>query len=90
MWGPGGQELFYVASDNKLMVAKIAFSSSTASASPAQALFLLPPRDSPVATPFETIDGQKFLVLSAVTPNRPLQMFDNWPALLKTHTLREP
>jgi hypothetical protein len=35
-------------------------------------------------SPYDTIDGQRFLILAPVAlPNRPLQVIDNWPALLK-------
>ena len=50
-----------------------------------QSLSQLPLNETPVGSaPYDTLDGQKFLVLVPVAPaNRPLQVIDNWPALLK-------
>jgi Tol biopolymer transport system component len=85
VWGPDGHELFYTSPDNKVMVVSVTFNGSSASASPPRVVFTLPPNITYLpSSPFETIDGQKFLVLSGVAPpTRPLQMISNWPALLR-------
>jgi Tol biopolymer transport system component len=84
-WGPDGRELFYLAPDNKLMVVDMKFGASSASASAPRELFPIPPTDTVLtSSPFDTIDGQRFLILTPVAPaTRPLQVIDNWPALLK-------
>jgi hypothetical protein len=84
-WGPDGRELFYLAPDNKLMVVDMKFGASSASASAPCELFPIPPTDTVLtSSPFDTIDGQRFLILTPVAPaTRPLQVIDNWPALLK-------
>jgi eukaryotic-like serine/threonine-protein kinase len=84
-WAPGGRELYYVAPDNKLMVVDVKFGASSASASAPRELFPIPLTDTALtASPFDTIDGQRFLVLTPVAPaTRPLQVIDNWQALLK-------
>jgi Tol biopolymer transport system component len=85
VWGPGGRELFYRSSDDKIMVADVQFGPSTISASVPREVFPLPTNDTvSVASPFDTIDGQRFLVLSSVAPvTRPLQVIENWQELLK-------
>ena len=84
-WGPGGRELFYVSPDSKIMVADVTFGPSSVSASTPRELFPLPLSNVPLtSSPFDTVDGQRFLVLSPVAPaTHPLQVVDNWPALLK-------
>ena len=85
VWGPGGRELFYLAPDNKLMVVDVKFGVSSASASTPREVFPLPLNDTPIgSSPYDTVDGQRFLVLAPVAPaTRPLQAIDNWPALLR-------
>jgi Tol biopolymer transport system component len=84
VWGPDGRELFYLALDDKLMVVNVAYGQNSVSASEPQELFPIPPTAIPVVAPYDTVDGQKFLVLTPVAAaNRPLQVIDNWQALLK-------
>jgi Tol biopolymer transport system component len=84
VWGPDGRELFYLAPDDKLMVVNVTYGQNSVSASVPQKLFPIPPTATPVSAPYDTVDGQKFLVLAPVAPaNRPLQVIDNWQALLK-------
>jgi hypothetical protein len=70
-----------VAPDNKLMVVDLKFGAASAP----RELFPIPLTDTALTgSPFDTIDGQRFLVLTPVAPaTRPLQVIDNWPALLK-------
>lgn len=84
VWGPDGRELFYVSPDNKLMVVDVKFGQASVSATEPKEVFPLPPNDSFVtSSPYDTVDGQRFLVLSPVAPpTRPLQVVDDWPALL--------
>ena len=67
------------------MVADITFGPSSVSASPPRDVFSLPPFVELFgSSPFETIDGQRFLVLVPIAaPNRPLKLINNWPARLK-------
>ena len=84
VWGPDGRELFYLGLDDKLMVVNVTYGQNSVSASEPQELFPIPPTAIPVIAPYDTVDGQKFLVLAPVAPaNRPLQVIDNWQALLK-------
>jgi Tol biopolymer transport system component len=84
VWGPEGRELFYLAPDNKLMFVNVTYGQNSVSASEPQELFTIPPTAIPVTATYDTVDGQKFLVLAPVAPaNRPLQVIDNWQALLK-------
>jgi len=85
VWGPGGRELFYLSPDNRIMVVDVKFSATSFTVSPPDEVFPLSANDGVlVASPFDTVDGQRFLVLSSVAPpTRPLQFIDNWPELLK-------
>jgi hypothetical protein len=84
VWGPGGPELFFLRPDNTLMVVQMTLRPNSASASPATELFPLPIIGTPLSVPYDTLDGQRFVVLSHVhPPTRPLQLVRNWPALLK-------
>jgi serine/threonine protein kinase/Tol biopolymer transport system component len=84
VWGSDGRELFYLAPNDKLMVVNVTYGQNSVSASEPQEVFPIPPTPFPVVAPYDTIDGQKFLVLAPVAPvNRPFQVIDNWQALLK-------
>jgi hypothetical protein len=67
------------------MVVDVKFGPSSVSASTPRELFPLTLNTPfPVVPPVETYDGERFLVLAGLAPaTRPLQMVDNWPALLK-------
>jgi Tol biopolymer transport system component/predicted Ser/Thr protein kinase len=82
-WGAGGRELFYIAPDNKLMAVDLKITADTVHASSLRALFTLPIIDNGYS-PYDTIDGQRFLVraVSQQAPP-PLTVVVNWPALLK-------
>jgi hypothetical protein len=85
-WGPGGRELFYVAPDNKLMVADLTITADRVRLSAERALFTLPLIDN-AWTPYDTIDGQRFLVRSvSQQASPPLTVIVNWPALMKKGT----
>jgi hypothetical protein len=86
VWGPNGSKLFYVSLDNKIMVADVKFSATSVDVSSAVEVFPLSANDDGVlvTSPFETIDGERFLVRSSLAPaTRPRQFIDNWPELLK-------
>jgi serine/threonine protein kinase len=84
VWGPGGRELFYLSPEDKLMVVTVTYGQDSVSASPPQELFPIPPTAIPLSPTYDTLDGERFLVLAPVTPaNHPLQVIDNWTALLK-------
>jgi len=84
VWGPDSRELFYLAPDNKLMVVEMKFGPTLVSASTPKEVFTLPSRDMPAgSSPYDTLDGQRFLILAPVAPaTRPLQLIDNWTALV--------
>jgi hypothetical protein len=82
-WGAGGRELFYVAPDNKLMAADITITADSVHPSVPRALFTLPIIDNGWS-PYDTIDGHRFLVRSVPQQaSPPLTLIVNWPALLK-------
>jgi len=83
-WGAGGRELFYVAPDNKLIVADLKVTLGAVQRSPPRALFTLPIIDNGWS-PYDTAaDGQRFLVRAVPQQaSPPLTMIVNWPALLK-------
>jgi predicted Ser/Thr protein kinase len=82
-WGAGGRELFYVAPDDKLMAVDLTITPDDVRRSVPRALFTLPIIDNGWS-PYDTIDGQRFLVRAV--PQRaspPLTVIVNWPALPK-------
>jgi Tol biopolymer transport system component/predicted Ser/Thr protein kinase len=82
-WGPGGRELFYVAPDNKLMAVDLTLTADAARPSTPRPLFTLPIIDNGFS-PYDTIDGQRFLVRAVPQQaSPPLAVIVNWPALLK-------
>jgi Tol biopolymer transport system component/predicted Ser/Thr protein kinase len=85
-WGPGGRELFYVAPDNKLMAVDLTITADRVLPSAPRTLFTLPIIDNGWS-PYDTIDGQRFLVRAVPQgASPPLTVIVNWPALLKKGT----
>ena len=85
-WGPGGRELFFVAPDNKLMAVDLTMTADLVRPSVPSALFTLPIIDNG-SSPYDTIDGQRFLVRAVPQQaSPPLTVIVNWPALLKKGT----
>jgi Tol biopolymer transport system component len=81
-WGPSAREVFYVAPDNKLMAADLTITADEVRAAP-HALFALPIIENGWS-PYDTIDGQRFLVRAVPQQaSPPLTVIVNWPALLK-------
>jgi hypothetical protein len=80
-WAPGGRELFYVAPDNKLMAVDLTMADRVHASTP-RVLFTLPIIDNGWP-PYDTIDGQRFLVRAVPQQAPPLTVIVNWPALLK-------
>jgi Tol biopolymer transport system component len=81
-WDTGGREIFFVAPDNKLMVADLTITAETVRPSTPRALLTLPIIDNGLS-PYDTIDGQRFLVRAVTQQASPLTFIVNWPALLK-------
>jgi hypothetical protein len=82
-WGVGGRELFYVAADNKLMAADLTITADAVRPSVPRALFTLPIIDNGWS-PYDTIDGQRFLVRAVPQQaSPPLTVIVNWPTLLR-------
>jgi Tol biopolymer transport system component/predicted Ser/Thr protein kinase len=82
-WAPGGRELFYVAPDNRLMSVDLTITADRVHASAPRALFALPIIDNGWS-PYDTIDGQRFLVRALPQQaSPPLTVIVNWPALLR-------
>jgi hypothetical protein len=82
-WGVDGRELFYVAPDNKLMAVDLKITADAVQRSTPGALFPLPIIENGWS-PYETIDGQRFLVRAVPQQaSPPLTLIVTWPALLK-------
>jgi eukaryotic-like serine/threonine-protein kinase len=66
-WGPRGRELYYLASDNKIMAVDLTLGADSLVASSPRVLFTLPPLSISILTsPYEAdFSGQRFLVLAA-------------------------
>jgi Tol biopolymer transport system component len=79
-WGPGGDELFYVTPDTKLMAVSLKASGDSVEVSPPRELFRYSGSpDMPFAV---SRDGQTFLVSAAHDDApKPLTVIVNWPAL---------
>jgi hypothetical protein len=78
-WGAGGQELFYLAPNGKLMSVKLKLGADSVEPSPPRELFSGAGRGYQVAP-----DGKRFLVLAPRESGPPLlQVILNWPELLK-------
>ncbi|MBI1872997.1 MAG: hypothetical protein HYS05_03795 [Acidobacteria bacterium] len=82
-WRPDGQELFYVSPDYRLMAVTLKIDGDSVTTSAPRELFQLP-ADDLGWSPYDTIDGQRFLVRAAPQhAAQPLTVVVNWPALLK-------
>jgi Tol biopolymer transport system component len=83
VWGAGGREIVYLAPDNKLMVVDITVTADAVHPSAPRALFTLPVIDNGWS-PYDTVDGQRFLVRTVPQQaSPPVTVIVNWPALLK-------
>ena len=77
-----GREILYVAPDNKLMAVDLTITADKVRPA-TRALFTLPILENGYS-PYNTIDGQRFLVRAvAQQASQPLTVIVNWPALLK-------
>jgi Tol biopolymer transport system component len=82
-WGADGRELFYVDTDNKLMAVDLTITADAVRPATTRTLFTLPIIDNGWP-PYDTIDGQRFLVRAVPQQAAPpLTVIVNWPALLK-------
>jgi hypothetical protein len=77
-WGVRGEELFYIASNGKLMSVRLKLGADSVEPSAPRELFSPP-------GPYELMpDGKRFVVLAPLESGpRPLQVILNWLALLK-------
>ena len=83
VWGAGGRELFFVSPDNKLMAVDLTITADAVHPSAPRPLFTLPIIDNGWS-PYDTIDGKRFLVRAVPQQaSPPLTVIVNWPALLK-------
>jgi len=84
-WHHDGEELFYVASDDKIMAAAISEQGSNLSIGKVQGLFQTNYSAGPGWDYDVSPDGKKFLVISqgAEQVAQPLTLVVNWPALLE-------
>ncbi len=79
-WRGDGKELFFLASDKKLMAAEVNEKGDTLEIGNAQPLFETRPNDSPGTHYDVTRDGQRFLVQTAGEGGSPpLTLVVNWP-----------
>ena len=89
-WGRGGKELYYLSTDNKLMVVDMLLGGETVQPGIPRMLFPLPPITDILfggASPYEAAaDGNRFLVLAASQQSSPLTVIVNWHSLLKSKT----
>jgi hypothetical protein len=78
-WAPTGQELFYVAPGNKLMVVTLKMGADSVQPSAPHELFAMPGGSAyRVAA-----DGKRFLISTPLESGaKPLQVIINWPPLL--------
>lgn len=86
VWGPAGHELFYLSLDNRLMAVTVTLSRTVAQSGLPAELFSLPKMESEslYSSPFDTFDGQNFLVRVPLdAADRPFNVIDNWPALIR-------
>jgi Tol biopolymer transport system component len=83
-WRRDGREIFYMAPDNRLMVATVDGQGSGFQISAVQALFETRARINQRAMYDVTPDGQSFLINTIVEQAvQPITLVVNWPALLK-------
>jgi Tol biopolymer transport system component len=83
-WRRDGREIFYMAPDNRLMVAAVEGQGSGFQISAVQALFETRARINQRAMYDVTPDGQRFLINTIVEQAvQPITLVVNWPALLK-------
>jgi Tol biopolymer transport system component len=83
-WGSGGSELYYTSKENKLMVVKLKAGADTLDAAPPVEMFAFPATDAGFPSYDVTLDGERFLVRTAVGDgSQSLKTILNWPALLK-------
>jgi serine/threonine protein kinase/Tol biopolymer transport system component len=87
VWGPGGQELFYMAPDFALYAVSTGNLSKTTAVALPTRLFQACPRTEPLERPatgqsfgyaFDTHDGQRFLINCMVEPGGHYRVLMNW------------
>jgi|KBSMisStaDraftv2_1062788.scaffolds.fasta_scaffold02569_10 eukaryotic-like serine/threonine-protein kinase len=82
-WGAGGQELFYVSPDNKLMAVRLKLGANSVEPSTPRVLFSLSAVDNEIP-PYDVAPDGRFLVRATTgQAGKPLTVIVNWPALLK-------
>ena len=82
-WPDDGKEIFYLAPDNRLMAAEVKPNGDALEVGQIHSLFQIRPGNP--SRPYDTVDGQKFLVNAALdqTNNLPVIVVQNWAAELK-------
>jgi Tol biopolymer transport system component len=78
-WGPGGDELFYLTPDSKLMAVSLKATGASIGISPPRELFRY--SGSPEMPFAVSRDGQTFLLATHDDAPKPLTVIVNWPAL---------
>ncbi len=85
-WSHDGKELFYIASDQKLMIVTVHPGQSLEPGTPKPLFQLHTPNDSLISDYDVDRDDQRFLVSTLVSdePSPPLTVVMNWTAILET------
>ena len=82
-WRGDGRELFYVSGQILMAVSVRAGRDSIEAATP-KALFKLPAPSASVTSSYDVgKEGRTFLVREPLESPQPLQLIENWPALLR-------
>ncbi|MBL8293498.1 MAG: serine/threonine-protein kinase [Bryobacterales bacterium] len=87
-WSPDGRELYYVASEGKLLAVGLKLGVDSVTPSTPQELFALPVGLGNQAYAVAP-DGKRFLVARPAGGSQPLEVVVNWPALLKQKATSE-
>src|SRR5262249_43945638 len=87
-WRGDGRELFYV-SGQTLMAVGIRLGRDTIEAAVPKPLFKLPAALAPLTSPYDVgKEGRMFLVRQPLESPQPLELIENWPALLGNRLTR--
>jgi eukaryotic-like serine/threonine-protein kinase len=83
-WGPGGRELFYMSSDNKLLAATLKLGKDAQVVSRRE-VFALPPAFSGAGLASVDVapDGERFLIRDETQGTEALTVVTNWTSLMK-------